>query len=572
MTWLSQVEKCHRSLATHSSESRMPPGELARISPILFDSVSRPLLLDRFAHVTSSEAERHAGLAYVNGMLSAQQGDLAEATRWLTRALVLTSEEQRALRARIGLELAQVFLGEGNRTAADAILAQVETREEKTGRASADRLLLEGLLCKEIGDHRSARPLYREALARSNSALTPLTRVLALVNLAIALEHTIPSESVALCKVATDLMDQERLHPHLQANLWNILGYTSICAGNLPAARVALSRALQEAVASGAELYGVRARFNLAIVDELEGDLDGADARLSTIQGVHVGGPGEPMRVWAAIRRSWIALERGDPARAMELLQTHPRKARSHWEAVDTVCTRLAILQGDFELARKKLVGLVTGYRDREDFITAMTLLLWSAHVEDIAGHTVGARKFLNEAWEIGSRHGFVVAPSWWSHEIVATARSLGAGTGMGRWVASLHTSGPGRAGDLLPVALTTDGDVLVDGESLGTDRWRRGGAGRRVLKRYLALLAAAHPRRLVRDQIADRLWPNSDGDRAINNLYAATCDLRDVLRGIQGVSLVCKDGAYGLSLQGNVRISTGDPGGAVEPQPAHPS
>lgn len=76
-------------------------------------------------------------------------------------------------------------------------------------------------------------------------------------------------------------------------------------------------------------------------------------------------------------------------------------------------------------------------------------------------------------------------------------------------------------------------------------------------MRRYLGLLAAVYPRALARDHLTDMLWPQSDGDRAINNLYAATSDLRCILRGVAGVRLMCSEGAYGLSLQGNVGIMT---------------
>jgi hypothetical protein len=216
---------------------------------------------------------------------------------------------------------------------------------------------------------------------------------------------------------------------------------------------------------------------------------------------------------------------------------------------------RLAILEGDYDLARRLLAPLVDGYLGRDDLLVAMTLLLWSAHVEESAGHRARALRFLEHAWEIGSRHGFIVAPSWWSAQVVATARSLAVGTRLAQWTASLHATTPTNDRRTHFVALTLEGDVVVNGAPLKGDRWRRGGAGRRVLKRYLGLLSAAYPRGLARDHIADCLWPNSDGDRAVNNLYAATSDLRGILRGVDGVSVVCKDGAYGLSLRGNVTI-----------------
>jgi tetratricopeptide (TPR) repeat protein len=559
VTWLSQLEKSRTLIRAWARDQRPQPRELARIAPVLLDSVYRPDLLKALQTVTTDQARRHGGLAYVNGVLAAQNGDRTEATRWLTRALALTPEAHRALSARIGSELALVYLGGGDRVAADAVLAQIETREGVTRSPSAERLLLQGLLYKDIGDHHSAKPLYRQALARSKHAVTPITQVLALVNLAIALEHTSPSESLALCGLANELIDQERLDPRLRGNVWNVLGYTEVCAGNLTAGRAALNRAVEEADASGVAIYGLRARFNLTIVDELEGDLGSAEAGLRAIREIKGDDGSEPLAVWAAIRSAWIALERSDPLRASRDLEGPARKARCHWEAVETVRMRIAIIDGDFELARKLLVPLVAGYRGREDLLIAMTLLLWGARLEDAAGHTQRARRFLDEAWEIGSRHSFVVAPSWWSREIVASARSLAVGTRMATWVASLHAPMFGENRSLRQVVLTTGGDILLGGSSLGSSRWRGAGAGRRVLRRYLGLLVAAYPHWLPRDQVADALWPHSDGDRATSNLYAATSDLRCVLRGVDGVGLQCSDGAYGLTLQGNVTIRDAD-------------
>jgi tetratricopeptide (TPR) repeat protein len=568
MTWLLRLKNHERKLESIRAEPRLALREFARIAPILLDSVQRSRTLALLGRVSSGEAEHHAGLAYANGVGSAQRGDRAAATRWLTRALALTPPENRALSARIGLELGLVYLGGGDRIAADAVLAQIETREGEASPASADRVLLQALLAKDIGDHHAAKPLYREALARSESALTPSTHVLALVNLAIALEHTAPSESIALCKLASELIDQQRLDPSPHANILNISGYAQVCRGNLQDARVSLSRALEKTAGSDVLLYEARARFNLTIVDELEGNLDRADAALAEIQRLDLDATGEPLKVWAAIRRAWIALERSDPPTATQSLHVAMRKARCHWEAVDTVRMRLAVFDGDYDLARRLLVTLVEGYRSRDDLLVAMTLLLWSAHVEESAGHRARASRFLEEAWEIGSRHGFVIAPSWWSVQIVATGRALAAGTRMAQWAASLYAPTPPTDQRVHFVALTLEGDVVVDGEPLNRDRWRRGGAGRHVLKRYLGLLSAAYPHGLARDQIADCLWPNSDGDRAVNNLYAATSDLRGMLRGIEGVSVVCKDGAYGLSLRGNVRIVAAD---LVEPTVTEP-
>jgi DNA-binding SARP family transcriptional activator len=76
------------------------------------------------------------------------------------------------------------------------------------------------------------------------------------------------------------------------------------------------------------------------------------------------------------------------------------------------------------------------------------------------------------------------------------------------------------------------------------------------VLRRYFRALLSAHPAALARDELADLLWPESEGDKAVRNLYDATKDLRRVLASIPGVQLRVSDQTYGLALTGNVRVS----------------
>jgi DNA-binding SARP family transcriptional activator len=53
----------------------------------------------------------------------------------------------------------------------------------------------------------------------------------------------------------------------------------------------------------------------------------------------------------------------------------------------------------------------------------------------------------------------------------------------------------------------------------------------------------------------ADALWPESEGDRAIRNLHAATYDLRRVLAEIPGARLSVADGRYELQLGASVSV-----------------
>jgi len=96
--------------------------------------------------------------------------------------------------------------------------------------------------------------------------------------------------------------------------------------------------------------------------------------------------------------------------------------------------------------------------------------------------------------------------------------------------------------------------EVRVAGVALPADRWQRR-SGARVLRRLFALLVAAHPRVLARDVIADELWPESEGDKAVRKLYAATKDLRRVLAAAPGLRLTAREGGYGLETDPNVKI-----------------
>jgi DNA-binding SARP family transcriptional activator len=108
---------------------------------------------------------------------------------------------------------------------------------------------------------------------------------------------------------------------------------------------------------------------------------------------------------------------------------------------------------------------------------------------------------------------------------------------------------------DALQQAVEIRGDeIRVDGVPLPAEVWQRR-SGARVLRRLLALLVAAHPRGASRDQLTDELWPDSEGDKAVRNLYAATKDLRRVLAAAPGLRVVARAGGYALQAEPNVGI-----------------
>ncbi len=108
-------------------------------------------------------------------------------------------------------------------------------------------------------------------------------------------------------------------------------------------------------------------------------------------------------------------------------------------------------------------------------------------------------------------------------------------------------------------VVIDATGCVSLGGYPLGQRHWRIGRTGTRKLRQYLALLVVRYPTPVTRDELADRLWPESDGDRAIRNLYAATSDLRRFLHVIPDAYLCVEEGGYRLDLPGWQALQHGD-------------
>ncbi len=55
-------------------------------------------------------------------------------------------------------------------------------------------------------------------------------------------------------------------------------------------------------------------------------------------------------------------------------------------------------------------------------------------------------------------------------------------------------------------------------------------------------------------DEIADLLWPESEGDKVARNHYAATDDLRRLLAEVPGVRVMSNEQRYALVLSENAR------------------
>ncbi|MGH2491402.1 MAG: hypothetical protein ACRDF9_07825, partial [Candidatus Limnocylindria bacterium] len=167
------------------------------------------------------------------------------------------------------------------------------------------------------------------------------------------------------------------------------------------------------------------------------------------------------------------------------------------------------------------------------------------------------ARRSCNEACALGRSHAFRVGTNFWDDELVATARAC-CPPGHADFVATLvSTATPARPRPIPTVVIGSDGTIVIDGAPLGDDAWRQGRTGRRQLRRLFETLRAAYPSAIERGQLADLLWPDSDGDRAVANLYAAINDLRHILGAVPGVTVALRDGAYALELGGAARLSS---------------
>jgi hypothetical protein len=209
---------------------------------------------------------------------------------------------------------------------------------------------------------------------------------------------------------------------------------------------------------------------------------------------------------------------------------------------------------GDTRSARSQILDALQASQATGDLLTAFVLRLWQARLESSSGREAAARSSLSAALEIGRACGFRLSPNWWSPVLLQDADLLVDARDRGYlrslWVPHDHEGAPQRSRE---VRISATGDISVGGVTAADDLWRTGRTGAGVLKRYFRTLWRAHPSPLTRDQLADLLWPESEGDRAVRNLYAATHDLRLVLSSVPGVSLVTSESRYRLSLRANV-------------------
>src|SRR5688500_4142761 len=546
----------------YASTPRERTSALRAVGPTLFDSRHRDLVVDELAKLDPDAIVEDASLSYLAGAVAPLRHERAGAIEHLVRAQSLVKPKDRALTARIAFELGFLYLSRDERAAADATLLWAGEEGDDKSRPSADVVHLRALIADAIGDYRQARAAYRTAISHSSRALTRATRVLALANLAVSLNHVEPQESVSLCGLALATLDAEQLHPQIRPSVRNVLGYALICLGQLDEARSAATAASDEAGEMDQRLVALYASFNLAVIDELQGNTKDAEARLVEVSKAAADANLAALDGWTVIRRAWLRLREDDPAGARRLLADRfgAHVPPIHADSLRMLRALLDLHDRRYVVARRTLLELVGLYREKDDELDRFAVLLWLATLDRESGREDLARRNANEACAIGRAHGFRVATNFWGPELAATARAY-ATEENADFASGLITLDQGsRARPKRAVVIRADGVITISGRAMSDDVWRQGGTGRRQLRLLFDTLRAAHPSAIDRDRLTDLLWPDSEGDRATQNLYAAVNDLRHLLADVPGVTLQVKDQRYALRLSEHVRLERPKP------------
>jgi hypothetical protein len=412
---------------------------------------------------------------------------------------------------------------------------------------------LRALIADRRGRRSDAIALYRRAIATSATALSPLSRVLELRNLAETLAHESPAEAVTMYRHALETLAANALDPRLAAALHNGLAYAAICAADLDLADRELDAAAKEAERLQIPLMRAYARYNRSIALELRDRVDEAVVVLREARGTAESSKLLELVTWTWIREAWLALKRKDRKGADRASATARRTSGpAHAEALSTLDAFFALIDGDHQTAARLFDDLATLYLGRSDLLTAFALLLWRAVAYRKSNATKGAKATARRACELRRKGTVRVSPSWWAHEVVNSARFDGGES----CAEDLRETAIGLLDIAHERVIVTPEDVVVDGDPLPADAWQRR-SGARVLRRLFGLLVAAHPGAISRDELADRLWPDSEGDKAVRNLYAAMKDLRRVIASAPGLTLVAREGGYAIVAGPNVSITS---------------
>jgi hypothetical protein len=521
--------------------------ELSRIVASLDKGRDRPgAPLSRVTAATES-----VPLLFAAGRRAVLRGDRDDARVWLTRAQSHASRRTpEPLRARLAFELGCTLLDDGGTEAAESVIAWAESFARGP---SSDILHLRALIADRRGERRKAIAFYRVAIGKARTALSPLSRVLELRNLAETLAHESPAEALTMYRHALETLRAHDLDPRLAPALHNGLAYAAICAADLDLATIELAAASRDAQRLGIPLMHAYAIYNRSILFELRDQIDHANTAIVQAREISESAKLRDLVAWCWIRESWLALKRKDrPSADRAAASARKLSGPPHAEALSTLDTIFALIDGDYLNAAKRFGEIASGYRARSDLVTAVALLLWRSVAYRKGNAAKGAKAAAREACALRRQGPIRVSPSWWAREIVDAARTDGGETCADDLLAT--TVG------LLDAAQESveilGEEIRVSGLPLPSEAWQRR-SGARVLRRLFALLVAAHPRAVSRDRLTDELWPESEGDKAVRNLYAATKDLRRLLAAAPGLRVIAREGGYALEVAPNVSVGS---------------
>jgi tetratricopeptide (TPR) repeat protein len=523
---------------------------LATASARLVDTADRDRVIGLLRELDPTALGQQAGLAYAAGYAAVLQGRAEEGTAWLTTAYALVQSDERALQARVAFELGALYLTRASFSPVEVLVLGTESLFGE--QPSPDLLHLRALAASGMGDDRRAEELFRAAIRGNGETLTPATTVLAMINLAASANQHDPDEALALTDLALGLIAANQLHPRMRAAANNVMGYALIALGRLDEARERLELAAVEAIQYDNPRVAGYASFNHAIVDELEGKIAQALERLLKLR-EECGGSLADLAGWAALRALWLRLlmEWSDADDlALREAELTLRSARYN-EAIVCIRSVLAFGRGQLALARSGFDAVRRTAAGRGDVLTEFVMLLQLLRVERAAGRTQRATWLARQVSQLLRPRAFRLSPNWWTGDLVEVFRECGSEPGLASRL--VLPASRGSAQSRPSVELRPDGTVRVADipVSLG---WQTGKTGRRVLLRLFLKLLSVWPASVPRDALADQLWPESDGDAAVHNLYAAANDLRKILGDLPGVRLTLGKSGYALLLDENVR------------------
>src|SRR5207253_2721838 len=188
-----------------------------------------------------TDATESVPLLFAAGRRALLRGERDSARVWLTRAQSRSSRRTpEPLRARLAFELGCVLLDDGGTEAAESVIAWAESFSR---RPSSDVLHLRALIADRRGERTNAIAFYRRAIATARTALSPLSRVLELRNLAETLAHESPTEALTMYRHALETLRAHDLDPRLAPALHNGFAYAAMCAADFDLAEKELDAA-----------------------------------------------------------------------------------------------------------------------------------------------------------------------------------------------------------------------------------------------------------------------------------------------------------------------------------------